>query len=269
MQQVNFSPLDFSDIRRQDDEARRRKYEAWGNIAQGIGKGIADTADRWSTAYQQQRQYEDQQRQAELAEQWRQRNWQNQLDRQAIQDARYNEEQSRLRSDRLNKAMAMTNLRKDFLSRYGGQDLSGYGLGAQFAMSRIQNPASYEDLVGAGQSLATIIAQQDMINAQRAEQAQANLGQNYSLGLNTRLGLMGFDPSRPEQSVAAVPTTEGGNELQGYLNNLQRERMGLEGFIRANPDRVTPEMMRQYNDIRAGINATVRRMHPEGRDWSF
>jgi hypothetical protein len=89
MQQVNFSPLDFSDIRRQDDEARRRKYEAWGNIAQGIGKGIADTADRWSTAYQQQRQYEDQQRQAELAEQWRQRNWQNQLDRQAIQDARY------------------------------------------------------------------------------------------------------------------------------------------------------------------------------------
>jgi hypothetical protein len=105
--------------------------------------------------------------------------------------------------------MAMTNLRKDFLSRYGGQDLSGYGLGAQFAMSRIQNPASYEDLVGAGQSLASIIAQQDMINAQRAEQAQANLGQNYSLGLNTRLGLMGFDPNRPEQSVAAVPTTEG------------------------------------------------------------
>ena len=269
MQQLNFSPLDFSDIRRQDDEARRRKYEAWGNTAQGIGKGIADTADKWSTAYQQQRQYEDQQRQAELAEQWRQRNWQNQLDRQAIQDARYDEEQARLRSDRLNRAMAMTNLRKDFLSRYGGQDLFGYGLGAQFAMSRIQNPASYEDLVGAGQSLATIIAQQDLINAQKAEQAQANLGQNYSLGLNTRLGLMGFDPNRPEQSVAAVPTTKGGNELQGYLNNLQRERIGLEGFIRANPDRVTPEMMRQYNDIRAGINATVRRMHPEGRDWGF
>ena len=153
-----------------------------------------------------------------MAEQWRQRQWNNQIQQQTIQNRRYDDEQARLRSDRLNKAMAMTNLRKDFLSRYGGQDLSGYGLGAQFAMSRIQNPASYEDLVGAGQSLASIIAQQDMINAQRAEQAQANMGQNYSLGLNTRLGLMGFDPNRPEQSVAAVPTTEGGNELQGYLN---------------------------------------------------
>jgi hypothetical protein len=39
--------------------------------------------------------------------------------------------------------------------------------------------------------------------------------------------------------------------------------------MRANPNRVTAEMIRQYNDIRAGINATVRRMHPKGRDWGF
>lgn len=269
MQQVNFSSLDFSSIPQQEAEARRRQYEAWGNIAQGIGQGIADTADKWSDAYKYNQQRADQEEQNRRAEEWRQRQWNNQIQQQALQDARYDAEQARLRSERLNRAMAMTNLRKDFLSRYGSQDLSGYGLGAQFAMSRIQNPASYEDLVGAGQSLASIIAQQDMINAQRAEQEQVNLGQNYSLGLNTRLGLMGFDPNRPEQSVAAVPATKGGNELQGYLNNLQRERMELEGFIRANPDRVTPEMIRQYNDIRAGINATVRRMHPKGRDWGF
>ena len=269
MQQVNFSSLDFSSIPQQEAEARRRQYEAWGNIAQGIGQGIADTADKWSDAYKYNQQRADQEEQNRRAEEWRQRQWNNQIQQQALQNRRYDEEQARLRYKDLNKNMAMTNLRKDFLSRYGGQDLSGYGLGAQFAMSRIQNPASYEDLVGAGQSLASIIAQQDMINAQRAEQEQANLGKNYSRELDTRLALMGFDPNRPEQSVAAVPTTRGGNELQDYLNKLNRERMALEAFMRSNPRRRSPEMIRQYNDIRAGINATNRRMHPEVKDWSF
>lgn len=267
--QYNFNSLDFSGIPQHEAQARQARYKAWQDITNSIGQGIKQGADAWADAYKYNQQRADQQEQNRLAEEWRRRQWENQIQQQAIQNQRYEAEQARLRAERVARVQDANRIKHDMMSMYSPEDIAKYGPGAQFAWSQMVNSTDYDNIASGGRSLASIIAQQDMIDAQRAEQAQASLGQNYSLGLNTRLGLMGFDPNRPEQSVAAVPTTEGGNELQGYLNNLQRERMGLEGFMRANPDRVTPEMIRQYNDIRNGINATVRRMHPKGRDWGF
>ena len=258
MQQFNFGALDFSRVPQREREAR----QAWYKSLAGAARGIGQTA-------QQAAQAQHQQDQDDLAEEWRQRQWNSQQWQQADMRRRLDEQDAFNRGQRQDQDQAADELRQKFLSRWGDVDLSSYGLGAQFAMDRVKSARSWNDLVDAGSSLATIINQRDMIDAQRAEQEQSRYGQDFSTDMSTRLGLMGFDPNRPEQSVAAVPTTEGGNELQGYLNNLQRERMELEGFMRANPDRVSPEMIRQYNDIRAGINATVRRMHPKGRDWGF
>lgn len=256
MQQFNFGALDFSRVPQREREAR----QAWYKSLAGAARGIGQTAQQAAQAQQQQDQ-------DDLAEEWRQRQWNSQQWQQADMRRRLDEQDAFNRSQRQDQDQAADELRQKFLSRWGDVDLSNYGLGAQFAMDRVKSARSWDDLVDAGSSLATIINQRDMIDAQRAEQAQSRYGQDFSTGMSTRLGLMGFDPTRPEQSVGTVRK----DGLQEYLNGLQRERMQLEHFMRdpANRPYVTDEMVRQYNNIKAGINATIGRMHPRSNGRSF
>lgn len=278
MQQINFSPIDFSRIPQQEDEARRRQYQAMSDLAKGIGEGISAGADRWANAYQQ-----------ELAEEWKKKQWKNQIqnqlserqyraNRDAIADARYRAEIARRDAADAGSREAAEQLRQEFLGKIGSTDLSKYGPGAQFAMSRIQNARDWNDIVGAGESLASIIQYQNALDAQQAErtasaieQKQQEAGPRLSQRIGSEMAASGLDlnnldaiyaskfiKDRPKATRAA---------RQATLDQLRAYRDQLVQFQTENPGMLTPEMQKQLNELNNAIRIWGRKMQKKPTEF--
>lgn len=263
MQQINFSPIDFSRIPQQEDEARRRQYQAMSDLAKGIGEGISAGADRWANAYQQ-----------ELAEEWKKKQWRNQIqnqlserqyraNRDAIADARYRAEIARRDAADAGSREAAEQLRQEFLGKIGSTDLSKYGPGAQFTMSRIQNARDWNDIVGAGESLVSIIQYQNALDAQQAErtasaieQKQQAAGPRLSQRIGSEMAASGLDLGNLNDVYRSTPRAS----RQATLDQLRAYRDQLVQFQTENPGMLTPEMQKQLNDINQAIRVWGRRM---------
>lgn len=263
MQQINFSPIDFSRISQQEDEARRRQYQAMSDLASGLGQGIAKGADMWSNAYQQ-----------ELAEEWKKKQWENQIanqmyereyraERDRIADARYAAEVARRDAMEQASRNAAEQLRQEFLGSMGDTDLSKYGAPAQFAMTRIKNARDWNDIISSGESLASIIQYHDALDAQSrerassaAEQERQMAGPRLSQRIGSEMAASGLDLGNLNDVYRSTPRAS----RQATLDRLRAYRDQLVQFQTENPGMLTPEMQKQLNDINNAIRVWGRRM---------
>ena len=246
MQTMNFAPLEFGGIRQQELDARRRQREAYGNIARGLGS-------IGQQAFAAQAQWDKDQR----AEEWRQRQWNHQ---------RWQEEDERKRRDeqeRLNRESA-DRLRQEFMGKYGNMDLGGYGLPAQFAMDRIRNARTWEEVVGGGNALTQAIQYQDMLRGQQEEQRREKFIPNFIKDYDTRLAYENrFNFDKPEQTAYGY-TKE---ELGTRYSNLMGEKEDLEALIASDPRYKSPEVVRRLNALNDAISVMENRImairHPK------
>lgn len=227
MQQINFSPLDFSSIPQRQAAARKNWYDSLSGIAGAVETGAENTGSAW----QKQLDRED-------AENWRNKQWQNQIDRQRIADQRYEAEQARMEAERqkieqekLRRNAAGFKLRDEFMKNHSYKDIAKYGPGASFAYGQMAHGTNYEDIVGGGNILNNIIAQQQMIEAQKAEQANAQIAPNASNQLASELSLMNIDVNDPEGS--ALRYSPDYYAAEDKLYNLNRRIQRTEELINA------------------------------------
>jgi hypothetical protein len=267
MQAINFSPLDFGSVKRREDEARRRWYDSLANGVRAIGNGANQVAQAWNQADEQ-----------EKAEEWRQRQWDNQLGQQEfnrkqvdLQNERYDSELRRRLADERADRDATEALRRDFLKQYGyGYNMDKYGLPGQFAISRIRNARNWQDMVGAGQSLAQTMQMQDMIEAQRAaenarrqEELEEQSGANLYSDLATRMSTRGINLNNMNEVWAGTSA----EERQTLLDELLYDRQQLMDYMTdpRNARRVTPEMRRQLDELNSAIYGWRTRMRPRAK----
>ena len=265
MREINFSAPTFNGIPQHEIQARRDWYNSLGNIARRVGSTVKDMADAYSTGVA-----------ARENEDWRRHQWENQLDQQefnrrqvALQNRRYDDELRRKRAEEQADRDATEELRKDFLRQYGyGYNLDKYGLPGQFAMSRIRNARNWQDMVGAGQSLAQHIQMQDILEVQRGERAareQEELdeqsGANLYGDIANRMSMSGINLANINELWRGTPTRD---ERQGRLDEMLGYRQQLLDFMSnpANARRVTPEMRRQLDDLNSAIFNWRTRMAP-------
>lgn len=270
MQQINFGALDFSRIPQQEDEARRRQYQAMSDLASGLGQGIAKGADMWQNAYQQElaenwrrQQFAYQKEQQELADNWRQQQFAYQRGRDETADARYAAELAAKNAERQSSIASAEKLRQDFLTRFGDQDLSKYGPGAQFALARIQNARDWNDIVGAGESLANIMQYRDALDTQQSERAAANAeqerqmaGPRLSQQIGSSMAASGLDLGNLNDVYSSTPRLQ----RQPTLDQLKAYRDQLVQFQIDNPGMLTPDMQKQLNDLNNAIRVWGRKM---------
>lgn len=263
MQQINFGHIDFSRIPQQEDEARRRQYQALSDLARGLGQGVAKGAEMWSNAYQQQ-----------LAEDWKNKQWENQiqnqmydrqyrLDRDEIADQRYAEEIARREALEESSRDAAEDLRQEFLQNFNSRDLDKYGPSAQFALSRIRNARNWNDIVAGGESLATVIQYRDALEAQQNEKAAASAaeavqlaGPRLSRQIGSSMAASGLDPDDLGAVYRATPR----EQRQSVLDELKSYRDQLVQFQEEHPGMLTEEMQKQLHSINRAIRLWGRRM---------
>lgn len=263
MQQINFGHIDFSRIPQQEDEARRRQYQALSDLARGLGQGVANGVEIWSNAYQQQ-----------LAEDWKNKQWENQiqnqmyerqyrLNRDAIADQRYAEEIARRKVLEESSRDAAENLRQEFLQNFNSRDLDKYGLPAQFALSSIRNARNWNDIVDGGESLVNIIQYRDALEAQQNEKAAVSAaeavqmaGPRLSRQIGSSMAASGLDPD----DLDAVYRATQREQRQSVLDELKSYRDQLVQFQEEHPGMLTEEMQKQLYSINRAIRLWGRRM---------
>lgn len=282
MQTINFSPLEFENFRQQEAEARRRQYGSFSDMFNTIG----NTAEKVGAA---QQRYGD----AQKAEEWRQRQWTNQTYNQYLQNRRYQDERNRQLEERdrqLNEQRldteAADRLRQEFMGKYGSQDLSGYGLPAQFAMDRIRNARDWQGVVSGGNALTQAIQYQDTLRNQQDEQAaqkqianEMEEGERWLANFRARSSLAGYSPSsvgstyyniRPTNNSAAESRKVrqarrvGYDELVRYRDELRNRVADLERMGKYSPQ-VQDAIIKEYEAFNTAVDQWNRRMNAVGK----
>lgn len=246
MQTINFQPLGFEGIPQREAEARQRWGQAWSGMARNLGKMGQD-------AFEAKAKVDE----AKKAEEWRQRQWNHQ---------RWQEEDERKRreeQERLDRESA-DRLRNEFMGKYGNLDLSDYGLPAQFAMDRIRNARTWQEVVGGGNALTQAIQYQNTLRSQQEEQQRERFIPNFIKDYDTRLAYENqVDFNKPEQTALGYSMKELGTKY----SNLMGEKEDLEALILSNPVYKSPEVVKRLNDLDAMTKILKRRImairHPD------
>lgn len=253
MQQFNFSPMDFSRLPQQEADARRRWYSGLSGIADAFGQGVERVSDA-QEKFNQNR----------LAEEWRQKQWNNQRWRQDLEDKRYQDQANRGLAEESSQRAAAEALRDQFINDYGEEDLSEYGLGAQFAMAQIRNARNWNDVVSGGTSLSNIINQQRLLRQQQAEEAAAGEGERLFNTIGGEMASSGMDLNRMgevynEQGID-VPKRQAREGRLEQLRNLKSWRDRLKAYSMAHPERMTPQMQERLFNLNAAIRYWNQRL---------
>lgn len=211
---------------------------------------IGNTAEKMGSA---QQRYGDVQK----AEEWRQKQWNHQ---------RWQEEDERKRreeQERFDRESA-DRLRNEFMGKYGNMDLSGYGLPAQFAMDRIRNARTWQEVVGGGNALTQAIQYQDTLRGQQEEQQRERFVPDFIKDYDTRLAYENqVDFNKPEQTALGYSMKELGTKY----SNLMGEKEDLEALISSNPAYKDSEVVKRLNALDAMTRILRRRImairHPD------
>lgn len=250
MQQFNFSPLDFSRIPQQETEARRNWYDSLSGIANTFGQGVQKIGEAQSAIDQRN-----------LAEEWKQKQWNNQRWQQDLANKRYEDEQRRLADERSRSSAAAEALRKQFLEKYNYGSLEKYGPGAQFALSQIENAPDYPGVVAGGNMLSNIINQRDMIDAQQAEEAEEKFVPSFLKDYDTRMSLeSGYNFNKPEEFSWGLKNAD----LENTKYRMIKEISYLETLMDSNPRYRTGEVVNRLNALKSSLGVIERRMNPQG-----
>lgn len=246
MQQFNFSPLDFSRIPQQETQARQNWYGSLSGMANTFGQGVQKLGEAQDTINQRN-----------LAEEWKQKQWNNQRWRQDLEDQRYQDELNRRIAGEKSQQEAAEALRTQFLNDYGETDLSDYGLGAQFAMAQIRNARNWNDVVSGGSNLTNIINQRDLLRQQQLEEQRASEGETLFNTIGGEMSSSGMDLGRMgevynEQFIKGQPVRTKQNRMS-QLRQLKNWRDRLKAFSDAHPERMSPQMQERLYNLNAAI----------------
>ena len=250
MQQFNFSPLDFSRIPQQETQARQNWYSSLSGMANTFGQGVQKLGEAQDTINQRN-----------LAEEWKQKQWNNQRWQQDLAEKRYQDEQTRLADERTKSSAAADALRKQFLANHTYDSLEKYGPGAQFALSQIENAPDYQGVVAGGNTLSNIINQRDMIDAQRAEEAEERFVPSFLKDYDTRMSLeSGYNFNKPEEFSWGLKNAD----LENTKYRMIKEISYLETLMDSNPRYRTGEVVNRLNALKSSLGVIERRMNPQG-----
>lgn len=243
MQTINFSPLEFQNFRQQEADARRRQYGGFSDMFNTIG----NTAEKMGSA---QQRYDD----AQKAEEWRQKQWNHQR-WQEEDERKRREEQERLDRESADK------LRNEFMGKYGNMDLSGYGLPAQFAMDRIRNARTWQEVVGGGNALTQAIQYQDTLRGQQEEQQREEFVPSFLKEYDTQMARdIGYDFNKPEQ----FPSMLKNRDLENTKYRMVKEISYLETLMDSDPRYRTREVVNRLNALKTSLTGIDMRMNPRG-----
>lgn len=253
MQQFNFGSLNFSGVPQRESQARKNWYGSWSGIADAFGQGAQRVGEAMDTIDQRN-----------LAEEWKQKQWNNQRCRQDLEDQRYQDELNRRLADEKSQQDSAEALRTQFLNDYGDTDLSDYGLGAQFAMAQIRNARNWNDVVSGGSSLASIINQRDLLRQQQLEEQRESEGETLFNTIGGEMSSSGMDLGRMgevynEQFIKGQPARTKQNRMS-QLSKLKNWRDRLKAFSDAHPERMSPQMQERLFNLNAAIRYWNRRM---------
>lgn len=249
MQQFNFNPLDFSRIPQQETQARQNWYNSLSGMAGTFGQGVRKIGESQEAIDQRN-----------LAEEWKQKQLNNQRWQQDLANKRYEDEQKRLADERTKSSAAAEALRKQFLSKYNYDNIGKYGPGAQFALSQIENAPDYQGVVAGGNTLSTIINQRDIIDAQKQEEANERFVPDFLKDYDARMSLeSGYNFNKPEEYSWGL--------RNAYLENSKyrmiKEISYLETLMGSDPRYRTGETINRLNALKSSLRIIERRMQPK------
>lgn len=274
----SFQSLNFNNIPGREIEANRRYTAGLEGMFKSIGEGAKDIASTYmSEEERKKREAEDKKKwdnmiaQQEYQKEQARLNREYQASRDAIADARYNNEwnvkQDELRiaeAKRMEDRAALDDYKKGLKDSYTPEFLAKYGPSAQSRYNAAMSAKTYAEAVAEGDKLANGIYQQDMMDFQKEQNAANEKRDSWMreadelvASVDDRAARNGIDLSRS----AVLPNDRAGleslrTELEGlrdYLNTAQRHSVNSAARVAA---------------INAQINEINRRLGPKPkRKW--
>lgn len=243
----SFQSLNFNNIPGRGIEANRRYTAGLEGMFKSIGEGTKDIAESYmSEEERKKREAEDKKKwdnmiaQQEYLKEQNRLNKEYQASRDAIADARYNNEwnakQDELRraeTKRMEDRAALDDYKKGLKDSYTPEFLAKYGPSAQSRYNAAMSAKTYAEAVAEGDKLANSIYQQDMMNFQKEQNAANEKRDSWMreadellASVDDRAARNGIDLSRS----AVLPNDRAGLEslraelegLRDYLNTVQR-----------------------------------------------
>ena len=274
----SFQSLNFNNIPGREIEANRRYTAGLEGMFKSIGEGAKDIASTYmSEEERKKREAEDKKKWDNMLEQQEYQKEQNRLNkeyqasRDAVADARYNnewnEKQDELRvaaAKRMEDRAALDDYKKGLKDSYTPEFLAKYGPSAQSRYNAAMSAKTYAEAVAEGDKLANGIYQQDMMDFQKEQNAANEKRDSWMreadelvASVDDRAARNGIDLSRS----AVLPNDRAGLEslraelegLRNYLNTAQRHSVNSAARVAA---------------INAQINEINRRLGPKPkRKW--
>lgn len=254
----SFQSLNFNNIPGREIEANRRYTAGLEGMFKSIGEGAKDIASTYmSEEERKKREAEDKKKwdnmiaQQEYQKEQDRLNKEYQATRDAIADARYNNEwnvkQDELRiaeAKRMEDRAALDDYKKGLKDSYTPEFLAKYGPSAQSRYNAAMSAKSYAEAVAEGDKLANGIYQQDMMDFQKEQNAANEKRDSWMreadelvASVDDRAARNGIDLSRS----AVLPNDRAGLEslraelegLRDYLNTAQRHSVNSAARVAA------------------------------------
>ena len=272
--QYNFQPLAFADYNGMEREANRRYYDSLGSI----GGTIAKTGEKVDSYLQRkQKEEEDKKKwdnmiaQQEYQKEQDRLNKEYQATRDAIADARYNnewnakQEERRLEAGkRMNEHAALENYREGLKKSYTPEFLKKYGPTAQADYEAAMTAPTLAEAVASGRNLGQGIYQKELMDFQREQNAANEKRDSWMreadelvASVDDRAARNGIDLSRS----AVLPKDRAG------LESLRAELEGLRDYLNT-AQRHSVNSAARVGAINAQIDEINRRLGPKPkRKW--
>lgn len=254
----SFQSLNFNNIPGREIEANRRYTAGLEGMFKSIGEGAKDIAGSYmSEEERKKREAEDKKKwdnmiaQQEYQKEQDRQNKEYQASRDAIADARYNNEwnvkQDELRvaaAKRMEDRAALDDYKKGLKDSYTPEFLAKYGPSAQSRYNAAMSAKTYAEAVAEGDKLANGIYQQDMMDFQKKQNAANEKRDSWMreadelvASVDDRAARNGIDLSRS----AVLPNDRAGLEslraelevLRDYLNTAQRHSVNSAARVAA------------------------------------
>lgn len=254
----SFQSLNFNNIPGRELEANRRYTAGLEGMFKSIGEGAKDIASTYmSEEERKKREAEDKKKwdnmiaQQEYQKEQDRLNKEYQASRDAIADARYNNEWNVKQEDRrleagkrMNEHAALEDYQKGFRESFTPETLSKYGPRAQSLHNATVNAKSYAEAVARGGELINFMNMQDMMNFQREQNAANEKRDSWMreadelvASVDDRAARNGIDLSRN----AVLPNDRAGLEslraelegLRDYLNTAKRHSVNSAARVAA------------------------------------
>lgn len=254
----SFQSLNFNNIPGREIEANRRYTAGLEGMFKSIGEGAKDIASTYmSEEERKKREAEDKKKWDNMIAQQEYQKEQNRINREyqasrdAIADARYNNEwnvkQDELRiaeAKRMEDRAALDDYKKGLKDSYTPEFLAKYGPSAQSRYNAAMSAKTYAEAVAEGDKLANGIYQQDMMDFQKEQNAANEKRDSWMreadelvASVDDRAARNGIDLSRS----AVLPNDRAGLEslraelegLRDYLNTAQRHSVNSAARVAA------------------------------------